>query len=75
MMSPTAGDETSRGRNHENGRRRDFGGRGHGQSEFQYTYGPRPSSPELFIENYNADRESLSHRIKLLTVQIITFLN
>ena len=50
-MSPTDGDETSRGRKPENGRRRDFGRRRHRQSGFQYTYGPRPSSPELFNEN------------------------
>ena len=37
-MSPTAGDETSRGRNPENGRRRDFGRRRrHRQSGFQHT--------------------------------------
>ena len=59
--SPTAGEETSRGRNPENGRRRDFGRRGYSQSGFQYTYGPRPSSPELFNKNHNAGRESLSH--------------
>ena len=39
-MSPTAGDETSRGRNPENGRRRYFGRRRHRQSEFQHTIQP-----------------------------------
>ena len=48
-MSPTARDETSRGRNPENGRRRDFGRRRwHRESGFQHTDRPRPSSPELF---------------------------
>ena len=47
-MSPTAGDETSRGRNPENGRRRDFGRRRHRHSGFQHTYRLRPSSQELF---------------------------
>ena len=47
-MSPTTGDETSRGRNPQNGRRRDFGRRRHRQSGFQHTGRPRPSSPELF---------------------------
>ena len=48
-MSPTAGDETSRGRNPENGRSRDLGRRRrHRQSGFQHTDRPRPSSPELF---------------------------
>ena len=48
-MSPTGGDETSRGRNPENGRRRDFGRRRrHRQSGFQHTDRPRPSSPEFF---------------------------
>ena len=51
-MSPTAGDETSRGRNPENGRRRDLGRRRHRQSGFQYTDRPRPSSPELLNEMY-----------------------
>ena len=46
----TAGDETSSGRNAENGGRRDFGGRGCRQSGFQYTYGQRSSSTELFNE-------------------------
>ena len=47
-MSPTAGDEMSRGRNPENGRRRNFGRRRrHRQSGFQHTDRPRPSSPEL----------------------------
>ena len=48
-MSPTAGDETSRGRNCQIGRRRDFGRRRrHRQSGFQHTYRPRISSPVLF---------------------------
>ena len=51
-MSPTAGDETSRGKNPENGRCRGFGRRWHRQSGFQYTYRPRPSSPELFNKNF-----------------------
>ena len=51
-MSPTAGDETSKGRHPENGRRRSFGTRRrHRQSEFQHTDRPRPSSPELFNKN------------------------
>ena len=60
-MSPTAGDETSRGRNPENGKCWDFRRRGHRQSGFQYTYKPQPSSPELFNKNHNSGRESLSH--------------
>ena len=36
-MSSTAGDETSSGRNPENGGRRDFGRRGRRQPGFQYT--------------------------------------
>ena len=60
-MSPTAGDETSRGWNPENGRRRDFGRRRHRQSGFQHTDRPRPSSPVLFNKDHNAGRESLSH--------------
>ena len=61
-MSPTAGDETSRGRNPENGRCRDFGRRRqHRQSGFQHTDRPRPSSPELFNKDHNTGRESLSH--------------
>ena len=61
-MSPTAGDETSRGRKPENGRRRDFGRRRrHRQSGFQHTDRPRPSSPELFNKDDTAGRESLSH--------------
>ena len=52
-MSPTAGDETSRVRNPENGRRRDFGRRRrHQQSWFQHTDRPRPSSPELFNKDH-----------------------
>ena len=48
-MSPTAGDEMLRGRNPENGRRRDFGRRRrHRHSGFQHTDRPRPSSLELF---------------------------
>ena len=51
--SPTAGDETSRGRNPENGRRRDFGRRRrHRQSGFQHTDRSRPSSPELFNKDH-----------------------
>ena len=57
-MSPTAGDETSRGRIPENGRRRDFGRRQrHRQSEFQHTDRPRPYSPELF----NKDHTNVSY--------------
>ena len=52
-MSPTAGDETSRGRNPENGRRRDFERRRrHRRSGFQHTDRPRPSSPELFSKDH-----------------------
>ena len=58
-MSPTDGDETSRGRNPENGRRRDFGRRRRRQSGFQHTDRPRPSSPELLNKYHNAGRESL----------------
>ena len=47
QMSPTAGDETSRGMNPENGRRWVFGRRRHRQSGFQHSDRPRPSSPEL----------------------------
>ena len=47
-MSSTAGDETSRGRNPENGRRRNFGKILYRQSGFQYTYRPRPSSLDSF---------------------------
>ena len=60
-MSPTAWDETSRGRNPENGSRRDFGRRRHRLSGFQHTYRPRPSSPEMFNKDHNAGRENLSH--------------
>ena len=53
-MSPTAGDETLRGRNPENGRCWDFGRRRqHRQSGFQHTDRPRPSSPELFNKDHN----------------------
>ena len=53
-MSPIAGDETSRVRNPENGRRRDFGRRRrHRQSGFQHTDGPQPSSPELFNKDHS----------------------
>ena len=63
-MSPTAGDETSRGTNPENGGLRDFvRRRRHRQSGFQHTDRPRPSSPELFNKDHNAGRESLSHLI------------
>ena len=63
-MSPIDGDETSRGRNPENRRRRDFGRRRrHRQSGFQHTDRPRPSSPEMFNIDHNAGRESLSHQI------------
>ena len=49
ILHPTAEDETSRGRNPENGRHWDFGRRRrHRQSGFQHTDRPRPSSPELF---------------------------
>ena len=51
-MCPTAGDETSRGRNPENGRRRDFGRRRRRQSGFQHTDRPRPSSPEFFNKDH-----------------------
>ena len=48
-MSPTGLDETSRGRNPENGRCWDFGRRRrHRQSGFQHIDRPRPSSLELF---------------------------
>ena len=60
-VSPIDGNETSRGRNPENGRRRDFGRRRHRQSGFQHTDRPRPSSPELLNKDHNAGRESLSH--------------
>ena len=62
-MSPTAGDETSRGRNPGNGRCRDFRRRRrrYRQSGFQHTNRPWPSSPELFNKDHNAGRESLSH--------------
>ena len=43
--------DVSRGRNPENGRRRDFGRRRHRQSEFQHTDRLRPSSAELFNKN------------------------
>ena len=56
-MSPTDGDETSRGRNPENGRQRDFGRRRHRQSGFQHTDRPRPSSPELLNKDHNAGRD------------------
>ena len=65
-MSPTAGDETSRGRNPENGRRQDFGRRQlHQQSGFQHTDRPRPSSLELFNKDHDAGRESLSHQTQV----------
>ena len=61
-MSPTAGDETSRERNPENGRLRDFERRQrHRQSGFQHKDRPGPSSPELFNKDHNAGHESLSH--------------
>ena len=61
-MSPTAGDQMSRGRNPDNGKRRDFGRRRrHRQSGFQHTDRPRPSSPQLFNKDHNAGRESLSY--------------
>ena len=61
-ISPTAGDETSRGMKPENGSRRDFGRRRrHRQSGFQHTDRSRPSSPELFNKVHSAGRESLSH--------------
>ena len=64
-MSPNAGDETSRGRNPENGRCREFGRRRrHRQSGFQHTDRPRPSSSELFNTDHNASRESLSFHAK-----------
>ena len=50
-MSPMTGDEISRGRNPENGRRRDFGRRGYRQSGFQYTNEPQPFCPESFNKN------------------------
>ena len=57
-----AGDKTSKGRNPENGRSRNFGRRQqHRQSGFQHTNRPRPSSPELFNKDHNASHESLSH--------------
>ena len=67
-MSHTAGDETSRGRNPENGRRRDFGRRRHRQSGFQHTDRPRPSNPEMFNKDHNAGRESLSHLKRIITL-------
>ena len=73
-MSPIAGDEMLRGRNPENGRHWDFGRRRrHRQSGFQHTDRPRPSSPELFNKNHNADRESLSHFNKELNEIIFLF--
>ena len=70
-MSSTAGDKTSRGRNPENGRRRDFGRRQHQQSGFQYTDRPWSSSPELFNKDHNAGHEILSHLIfTMLEVQV-----
>ena len=49
------GNETSRGRNPENGWCRDFGRRRwHRQSGFQHTNRPQPSSPELFNKDHNA---------------------
>ena len=51
-MSPTDGDDTSRGRNPENGRRQDFGRRRHQESRFQHTNRPRPFSPELLNEEH-----------------------
>ena len=73
-MSSTARDETSRGRNPENGRRRDFGrSRRHRQSGFQHTDRPRPSSPELFNKDHNAGRESLSHLIILHSLSYLMF--
>ena len=73
-ISPTAGDETSRGRNPENGRRRDFGRRRHRQSGFQHTDRPRPSSTELFNKDHNAGRESLSYLIMKLCLLNIAFM-
>ena len=64
------GDETSRGRNPENGRRRDFGRRRHRQSEFQHTDRPRPSSPQLFNKDHNAGRESLSVSIRVVSTMM-----
>ena len=61
-MCPTVRDETSRGRNPENGRCRDFVRRQrHSQSGFQHTDRPWPSSPELFNKDHNTGRDSLSH--------------
>ena len=69
--SLTAGDETtSRERNPENGRSRDFGRRAHRQSGFQHTERPRPSSPELFNKDHNAGRENLSHLIGSFIVKL-----
>ena len=55
-ISPTARDKMSRERNPENGRRRDFGRRRrHRQLGFQHTDRPRPSSPELFNKDEDAN--------------------
>ena len=75
-MSPTAGDETSRGRNPKNGRCQDFGRTWHRQSGFQHTDRPWPSSPELFNNDHNAGRESLSHLIygkTMYSIKIVKF--
>ena len=70
-MSPTAGNETSKGKNPENGRRRDFGRRRrHRQSGFQHTDRPRPFSPELSNKDHNAGRESLSHLNNVFGTQL-----
>ena len=66
-MSPTAGDETSRGRNLENGRVRDFGRRRrHRQSGFQHTDRPRPSSPELFNKDLKQLLDKRSMKLVIL---------
>ena len=67
-MSPTVVDETSRGRNPDNGRPQDFGRRWHRQSGFQYTYWPWSSSLELFNKSHNAGCESLCHLILVCVV-------
>ena len=75
-MSPKDGDETSRGRNPEHGRRRDFGRRRHRQSGFQHTDRPRPSSPELLNTGHTAGRESLSHLTALILIKLrLPYLN
>ena len=71
--SPIAGDETSRGRNPENGRRRDFGRRQqHRQSGVQHTDGPQPSSPELLNKDHGKCCSSFLIRFDFHTSVIFT---